>query len=139
MAVALVLPWATVRGAEGADDKKSLQGKWVLAKINKGDKLQDVAKTSDEFQMTFSGDKVVVEFTAGKEEGAYKIDSSKKVKTIDITAKTSDDKGKTFLGIYSMDGDTLKLCMAEPDVKERPTDFKSKKDKITVYVLKRVK
>jgi uncharacterized protein (TIGR03067 family) len=129
-----------VHAADSTDDNKSLQGKWLLIKIDKEGKLQDVAKTSDEFfHMQFSGDKVTVEFTSGKEEGTYKIDASKKVKTIDITANTSEDKGKTFLGIYSLDGDTLKLCMAEPEVKERPMELKAKKDKVTVYVLQRVK
>jgi uncharacterized protein (TIGR03067 family) len=140
MAIAVFVGGLGLRAAEVADDKKILQGKWMLAQMDKESKLQDIAKTSEEFfHMTFSGDKVATEFAEGKEEGTYKIDPAQKVKTIDVTAATSDDKGKVFLGIYSLDGDTLTLAMAEPGVKKRPTEFKGKKDEITVYVLKRVK
>jgi hypothetical protein len=34
-------------------------------------------------------------------------------------------KGKKQLGIYELDGDTLKSCFAKPG-EERPTDFTSK-------------
>ena len=34
-------------------------------------------------------------------------------------------KGQTHLGIYELDGDTVKFCFAAPG-KERPTDFTAK-------------
>jgi uncharacterized protein (TIGR03067 family) len=54
-----------------------------------------------------------------------KIDPSKKPKTIDYDVTDGSAKGKTVLGIYEIDGDTVKFCFAAPD-KERPTEFKSK-------------
>jgi uncharacterized protein (TIGR03067 family) len=139
-ALVVVLGGLAARAADSSDDKKNMQGKWTLSQLDEDGKAQEVGKDSDKFfQIEFGDGKVTVEFKSGKEEGTYKIDPTQKVKTIDITANTGADKGKTLLGIYSLDGDTLKVCMAEADAKERPTEFKGKKDKITVYVLKRVK
>ena len=52
----------------------------------------------------------------------FKVDPTKKPKTIDYTMTEGPTKGKTHLGIYELDGDTLKFCFAAPG-KERPTDF----------------
>jgi uncharacterized protein (TIGR03067 family) len=46
---------------------------------------------------------------------------------------------KTLLGIYELDGDTLKICLSEQS-KVRPTEFKPDKDtKTGVVILKREK
>ncbi|HJZ91193.1 MAG TPA: TIGR03067 domain-containing protein [Gemmataceae bacterium] len=53
------------------------------------------------------------------------IDPGKKPKTIDYEVIDGQGKGKTVLGIYEIDGNTVKFCFAAPD-KERPTEFASK-------------
>jgi uncharacterized protein (TIGR03067 family) len=53
------------------------------------------------------------------------IDPGKKPKTIDYAVSDGLAKGKTQLGIYEFDGDTVKFCFAAPD-KERPDDFTAK-------------
>jgi len=55
----------------------------------------------------------------------FTIDATKKPKTIDYVMTEGFTKGKTQLGIYELDGDTVKFCFAAPD-KERPTDFTAK-------------
>ena len=57
----------------------------------------------------------------------FTIDSTKKPKTIDYEMTEGPTKGKKQLGIYEIDGDTVKFCFAAPD-KDRPTDFTSKVD-----------
>ena len=52
----------------------------------------------------------------------FAIDPAKKPKTIDYTMTEGPTKGKTQLGIYELEGDTVKFCFAAPD-KERPTEF----------------
>ena len=67
------------------------------------------------------------------------IDPSKKPKTIDYRMTEGFTKGKTQLGIYELDGDTLKSCFGAPGA-ERPTDFTSKPgDGRTASVWKRDK
>jgi uncharacterized protein (TIGR03067 family) len=69
----------------------------------------------------------------------YKIDPAKKPKTIDYEMTEGPTKGKTHLGIYEIDGDTVKFCFAAPG-KDRPTDFKPKDDsQQTLSVWKREK
>jgi uncharacterized protein (TIGR03067 family) len=51
---------------------------------------------------------------------AYTIDSTIRPKTIDL-----DNRGKKQLGIFEVDGDTMKICFAAPG-RPRPTDFESR-------------
>jgi uncharacterized protein (TIGR03067 family) len=55
----------------------------------------------------------------------YTIDPSKKPKTIDYAMTGGPTKGKTQLGIYELDADTVKFCFAAPG-KDRPGEFTTK-------------
>jgi uncharacterized protein (TIGR03067 family) len=52
----------------------------------------------------------------------FTIDPSKTPKTINYSMTEGPTKGKTHLGIYELDGDTVKFCFAAPG-KPRPNDF----------------
>jgi uncharacterized protein (TIGR03067 family) len=54
----------------------------------------------------------------------FTLDPTKNPKTIDYEILEGSDKGKLQHGIYELDGDRARFCMAEPD-QPRPTDFKS--------------
>src|SRR5262245_51823655 len=62
----------------------------------------------------------------------FTIDTSKKPKTIDYVMTEGFTKGKTQLGIYELEGDTVKFCFAAPD-KERPKEFASKEGSQQTY------
>jgi uncharacterized protein (TIGR03067 family) len=55
----------------------------------------------------------------------FTVDPTKKPKAIDYVMTEGFTKGKTQLGIYELDGDTVKFCFAAPG-KDRPTEFTSK-------------
>ena len=56
---------------------------------------------------------------------------------IDFTLTAGPDKGKTSRGIYSLEGDTLRIAYAGPG-EERPKDFTTAKDtKQMSWTLKR--
>ncbi len=72
-------------------------------------------------------------------DGIYTIDNDQQPKHIDITAPEGEQAGKTSKGIYALDGDSLRMCYANPD-KDRPKDFESKPGSgVTLVVWKRVK
>jgi uncharacterized protein (TIGR03067 family) len=120
-------------GATGtlADDKGELekevrifQGTWTFESSETGGK----AIPADELKgivVTFEGDKHTVK--KGDEViqvGTQKLDPSKSPKTIDVTMTEGPNKGAVMLGIYEIDGDTLRVCF-DPQGKTRPTEFKS--------------
>lgn len=68
--------------------------------------------------MIMVGDKTVA-------SGIFKIDATKTPKEIDIMDESGVKNDKTKLGIYELNGDTYKYCLA-PAAKPRPTEFTSK-------------
>ncbi len=55
-------------------------------------------------------------------EGSYRMDLSAKPRTLDAHGLVGPTRGKTYLGIYQLEGDTLRWCVANSD-KPRPTEF----------------
>jgi uncharacterized protein (TIGR03067 family) len=120
-------------------DMAQLQGEWAM-----------VSGTADGFPIpetmlpnsrrVLKGDELTA--TVGGQlvmKAKITIDPSRKPKTIDYQVIDGPTKGKTHLGIYELEGDTLKSCFAAPGA-ERPTDFTSKQgDKCTSTVWKRDK
>jgi uncharacterized protein (TIGR03067 family) len=99
-------------------DHDLIQGKWKAGNNLKG--LEFTAETV--WMLSPNGER--------REPATYKLDPSKNPKEIDIT-----EKGKTVLGIYAIDGDTLTICVSESF---RPTELKDGPG-CTFFVLKREK
>jgi uncharacterized protein (TIGR03067 family) len=59
-------------------------------------------------------------------EATVKFDATKKPKEIDLAV----GKGKPFLAIYKLGGDTLTLCIG--DQKNRPTEFEAKEGRVLI-------
>ncbi len=123
----------TASGGSGtlADDKADLekevrkfQGTWTFESSESGGKELPAGELKG-LILTFEGDKHTVK--KGDEVlqvGTQKLDLSKSPKTIDVTMTEGPNKGTVMLGIYEIDGDTLKVCF-DPEGKKRPTEFKS--------------
>ena len=58
--------------------------------------------------------------------GAFRANSEATPQTIDFAHAESELKGKTWLGIYKLDGDTLTICDNAPNTdKGRPSAFET--------------
>jgi uncharacterized protein (TIGR03067 family) len=69
----------------------------------------------------------------------FTVDPAKQPKSLDYEVTEGHNQGSKQLGIYELDGDTMKICLADPG-NERPTDFVTKgKRGYTVGVWKRQK
>jgi uncharacterized protein (TIGR03067 family) len=119
-----------VTGAR-ADDKadvetelKKFQGTWTIESSVTGG-MELPADQLKRFIVTFEGNKHTVKNGDQViQVGTHKLDPSKSPKTIDVTLTEGPNKGAVMLGIYEIDGDTLKACF-DPEGKKRPTEFKS--------------
>src|SRR5215212_9230936 len=75
--------------------------------------------------ITFDGDKFTVKGgDAVLQAGTQTLDPAKKPKAVDAMVTEGEGKGTTMLGIYELDGDTLKACF-DTAGKKRPTEFKT--------------
>lgn len=106
-------------------DLKKMQGDWALASMTR-----DGMKTPDDAAQTIfrtvKGDQyTVLRFDKAIGKGTFKIDATKKPKTVDFFPDGTKDKTKAMHGIYEFDGAKLKYCYA-PAGKDRPTTFSSK-------------
>lgn len=119
-----------------ADDKKPLEGKWVIESLTRDGKADDALKGATRLH---EGDKYTITPTKDSKgaatEGTFSIDAEKK--TIDMKPSSGNFKGKTLLGIYKLDGDTLTVAFAEA---ERPKSLESKEgSKVVLAVMKKAK
>jgi uncharacterized protein (TIGR03067 family) len=129
----------TPKGDAVKEELAKFQGGWQLVSgvINGNPIPDDDAK---QIERKFDGDK----FEAKKggmtlTKGTVKIDPTKKPKAVDVQLSQSDGGEVTLKGIYELDGDTMKTCLAPPD-HDRPTDFTSKEGSgLMSYVWKRAK
>jgi uncharacterized protein (TIGR03067 family) len=109
-----------------AKDLQAFKGTWRLSsrevdgKKDSDEWVKDVIATNDG-SGTFSvrrGDKVI-------DEATVKLDPTQNPKTIDVTFTEGEHKGKTVLGIYEIEGDAFRVCVARP-ADERPSEFSAK-------------
>jgi uncharacterized protein (TIGR03067 family) len=128
-----------------ADDKDEVkkeierfEGTWKFESLE----LDEAKVPTDSFKdskLVIKGDKFTYKEGDAEYGGTFKVDVSKKPKTIDITFTAGPEKGKSFKGIYELDGDTYKVCL-DPKGKDRPTKFETKKGTgVVLEVLKREK
>lgn len=131
------------RAPAGGDEavKKELQklaGTWELVS---GERNGIATDRFDGSKLTVNGDSFSVE-QDGKQifKAAMKVDPGKNPKTVDLKILEGEEKGETVLGVYALEGDSLKLCFGKPGVETRPADFITKEGSENMcVVLKRVK
>ncbi len=123
LALALVFPPAAMSADK---DGEAMQGIWLpeSAELAGKEFPEQLRKT---MKLEIKEDTYTVTVGPNVDKGTVKLKSSAKPKEIDIVGGEGPNKGKTFLAIYELDGDTLKICY-DLGGKNRPTEFKTKEN-----------
>lgn len=123
-------------GDAGKDDLKKVQGKWkVVFQIKDGKPLT----VGEESIFNFSGNKNLFNGTGEDAYDSIKLNASSKPRSFDFDEVRGENTRKGLQGIYEIDGDSLKSCVALPG-KDRPKAFEAKENSGHVLtVLKRIK
>jgi len=115
-------------------DEEKLQGTWVAVSSEyDGKKAPEKFREckavikDDTYTLIMGGHRLASKFT---------VDPKKKPKAIDITFDVANVPGRkgTKLGIYELDGDTLKVCTSFP-TRERPTEFATKEGSLQILIV----
>jgi uncharacterized protein (TIGR03067 family) len=112
-------PVLLVATAQEKQDKDLIQGEWKCltiekkAKVNKGPFIGAKWEFKGKEVIVYHEDKV-------RAKGTFVLDPQKKPGTITITGTDGDLQGRTVLGIYRIEENSLSLCNGD----ERPKDFK---------------
>jgi uncharacterized protein (TIGR03067 family) len=115
-------------------EKKNLIGTWKLVSCEaEGEEVPETILKVEVVRWRITENSV--EWTVEKEqkgEDKYTLDPTTRPKRIDLM----DKEGRSTPGIYSLEGDTLKVCMNEGG-KERPKEFASQPNtRLSVWVFK---
>ena len=108
-------------------DMAALEGEWTMVSAERNGEAvpEEQAKTAK--RVSKAGETTVSFGEMVFMKAKFSVDPSKKPKAIDYEFTEGQNAGKKALGIYEIDGDTVKFCFAGPD-QERPTDFTAKAD-----------
>jgi uncharacterized protein (TIGR03067 family) len=123
--VALLLLTSTSFSQDAASELKKLEGTWIPSAAELAGLPFDEA-TRKTMKLVVEGEKYTVTVAKQVDRGSFKLDPSKKPKAMDIIGGDGPNQGKTFLAIYDLDGDTLRVCY-DLTGKARPSEFKTAK------------
>lgn len=110
-----------------AQQRKLLSGKWLGYAVEGKGENPDTGPVKVELQIT---DKSIhgVTFQGGQRvdqgEGEYTLDLSNAPLRLDGAKLRLNGRKQVWLGIYTLDGDTLRWCVGR---RERPTEFQTVK------------
>ena len=117
--------WVAILQAQDTVQKEVeiLRGRWsAVAAIQADGKLEEVKQDDPKhFTFEFTDEKLITVFKKGRHESQFKLDHSKTPKNIDVV-RLIGKKELHFKGIYAVDGERLRFCLAGPG-EQRPTKF----------------
>lgn len=132
----LVIALAVVVNAQGGDDaalkkeKAAFQGVWKVINL---ETAQGKDTNADGAMLEFGqdGKSLTYSHQGNTKKATFTINIAAKPKEIDIKPI---DEDKTFEGIYHLEKDTLKLCLAMGPGDGRPGEFAAKEGKSFAFV-----
>lgn len=106
--------------------QKRLQGTWTATRAERD------AQAADDVighRLTLTANRFRIQSRDGKPlyAGTFRVNPAPNPATIDFEHSEGPLKGKAWKGIYTVDGDTLRVCDNAPNLeKGRPTAFEAK-------------
>lgn len=137
----LLLGGAVIPAQAEKTDRDRIQGVWDVVKAEQeGDDLTAFVK-SNPSTVTFDGDKYTFRLGAEVERGQFRLDPTAKIPALDYTITEGEQKGQRQLGIYRLDGDSLRICLAKEGTATRPRAFttRARAPEFVLFTLKRQK
>jgi len=111
-------------GREENEDGKAIQGTWLpLTAELAGREFPPAVRNS--IKLVLEGERYTVTVGDQIDEGTITLDPSKNPKAMTITGTRGPNEGKTFLAIYELSGDSLRICY-DLSGKAYPGEFKTK-------------
>jgi uncharacterized protein (TIGR03067 family) len=109
---------------ETKKDLKKIQGTWAFIRIEEeGTKKsqRELKGLEDRLNWTFIDNQLVRNLGMEPVKGRFTLDATKQPKEIDLFEYAG--KGKTVQGIYTFEGELLKISLGSPQGGARPTAF----------------
>jgi uncharacterized protein (TIGR03067 family) len=117
-------------------EQKQFDGDWRMVSVEvEGAKMP--AQQVNGLSLVFKAGKFTSYNNGDKKTGTYSIDHTQTPKRLDIVHAEGPEKGKTWSLIYSLEGNTLKICGPIEIGKERPTSFDAKDKKGLILMVLR--
>ncbi len=122
--VAFVLVAAGCTQQPASNQGASLDGDWKVVAI-RGDGIVATPTELEGMRWKVTHDEIVGSMPDGSSgKMSFMVDQSATPNQIDITAIDGNRKGETDVGIYSLEGQRLRICLAEVG-KARPDQFQA--------------
>jgi uncharacterized protein (TIGR03067 family) len=125
---------AAKQSIQPKDDRTEIRGTWVTSEtVTRSTNRQTFPPEEVKVTCVITEDKILRVGDDGflDHDQTYKLDPTQRPKAIDVT----DPRIGTFLGIYELEGDTLKIYYS---LDNRPAEFPGKSDVMKATVYKRV-
>lgn len=134
---AAILSTVSLAHADDAAWRKLLLGTWEGAVVGDED---SGARRATIRELTITLDRISATDGDGRSlgEGSYRLAEEGGLLTIDATGVSGPAMGQTMLGIWKLEGDTLRWCSANAG-KPRPVEFKTRSSGPYLMVLTRRK
>jgi uncharacterized protein (TIGR03067 family) len=136
-AFGLALLTAALTAPASADDKgmedEKLIGTWALTSAVSEGKSDPVPEGTAVFIFSKGGKMVIQQKGKADAEGTFKVNTTKTPGQINVAVLSQmTQKVETFKGIYQVDGDTLKLALANDPREDGPTSFDKARKSLTL-------
>jgi len=132
----LVLPAFVVWADEASDkERQRFVGEWKGFVVEGKGENPNRGPVKLSLKITAEGIVATQDKDGDLGEGTFSFDLAASPRAIDAKRTKAPGVGQTFLGIYELEGDTLKWCTGNPR-RERPTEFVTKTGQFLI-ILKR--